>query len=93
MKVWTDYQDPAGIKFTVGVSYTIHGPPIADCGSLALSNNCEQTVQCSSNFEGGGSGAVGYEIWNSMVIIHEARVKWKAWVVGDPYVAFANHLI
>lgn len=93
MKVWTEYQMPAGTKFTVGVSYTIHGPPIADCGSLALSNNCEQTVQCSSNFEGGGSGAVGYEIWNSMVIIHEARVKWKAWVVGDPYVAFANHLI
>ena len=93
MKVWFDYQKPSNTPFTEAVSFTIHGPPSPDCGTLARKNNCEQTVQCSNNFEGGGSGAVGYEIWNSMVIIHEARVKWKAWVVGDPYVAFANHLI
>jgi hypothetical protein len=78
MKVWTDDQKPAGTHFTAGVSYTIDGPPSADCGTLAVTNNCEQTLQCDSNFEGGGSGAVGSEIWNSMVIIHEARMKQKA---------------
>ncbi|KAK3500592.1 hypothetical protein B0T13DRAFT_535440 [Neurospora crassa] len=71
MKVWFDYQKPSNTPFTEAVSYTIHGPPSPDCGTLARKNVCEQTVQCSSNFGGGGSGAVGYEIWNSMVIIHE----------------------
>ena len=59
MKVWTSIQKLVGTHFTAGVSYTIHGPPMSDCGTLAETNNCQQTLQCDSNFEGGGSGAVG----------------------------------
>lgn len=72
--VWNDFDKARGTHFTMSVSNTIHGPELADCASLLTTNNCEQTLQCIG-FQGGGSGAAGYEIWNSMVIIHEVRDK------------------
>jgi hypothetical protein len=72
LDVWTQYDKGSGMSFTQSVSDTIHGPPSADCGTLLTTNNCEQTLQCAG-FVGGGSGAVAYEIWNSMVYIHEVR--------------------
>ncbi|AEO70565.1 glycoside hydrolase family 18 protein [Thermothielavioides terrestris NRRL 8126] len=71
ISVWKDIDKAKGWTFTASISNTIHGPENADCGTLTDGNNCEQTLQCGSDFVGGGSGAVGYEIWNSMVSIHE----------------------
>ncbi|KAK8139989.1 hypothetical protein PG984_000055 [Apiospora sp. TS-2023a] len=68
-KVWTDIDHPKHWNFTKSVSNTIHGPEMASCAVIPH-NNCDQTLQCAS-FVGGKSGAAGYEIWNSMVIIHE----------------------
>ncbi|KAH8649335.1 hypothetical protein BX600DRAFT_388677 [Xylariales sp. PMI_506] len=66
LSVWTQYDQPAGMLFTQSVSNTIHGPEQANCGTLLDTNNCDQTLQCAG-FIGGGSGAAGYEIWNSMM--------------------------
>ncbi|KAK3934563.1 putative glycoside hydrolase [Diplogelasinospora grovesii] len=70
MNVWKTYDRPLNTNFTVSVSNTIHGPQGADCGSLLDTNNCGQTIVCNQ-IQGGGSGPAGYEIWNSMVYIHE----------------------
>ena len=72
VEVWKDFDQGKGESFTMSVSNVVHGPELADCGSLLDTNNCEQTLQCTG-FVGGGSGAAGYEIWNSMVIVHEVR--------------------
>jgi hypothetical protein len=71
INVWKQY-DSNTDTFTMSISGTIHGPEEADCGSLLSTNNCDQTLQCAG-FIGGGSGVASYEIWNSMVIIHEVR--------------------
>jgi hypothetical protein len=63
-----------GMKFTQSVAATINAPQQADCGTLLGINNCDQTLQCNG-FIGSGSGAAGYEIWNSMVFIHEVRAR------------------
>lgn len=72
LEVWNDYDKPDGMIFTQSVSGTIHGPESANCGTLLDTNNCDQSLQCAG-FIGGGSGAAAYEIWNSMVFIHEVR--------------------
>jgi hypothetical protein len=71
LNVWRMYDEPAGAKsFSDSVSFMLHGPPTADCGSLTGGNNCDGTLQCIG-FIGSGSGPAGWEIWNSFVIIHE----------------------
>ncbi|OIW30765.1 hypothetical protein CONLIGDRAFT_614022 [Coniochaeta ligniaria NRRL 30616] len=65
VNVYKDY-DSKSTTFTMSVSDTVHGPEQANCGTLLAGNNCEQTLQCVG-FIGGGSGAAGYEIWNSMM--------------------------
>jgi hypothetical protein len=57
-------------EFTQSVSNRIHGPQQANCGVLGATSNCDQTLQCAG-FIGDGSGAAGYETWNSFVMIHE----------------------
>jgi hypothetical protein len=73
MNVYKTYDRPLKSSFTASVSNTIHGPEGADCGSLLDTNNCGQTFVCSQ-IQGGGSGPAAYEIWNSMVYIHEVRL-------------------
>ncbi|KAI0014005.1 putative necrosis-inducing factor-domain-containing protein [Xylariaceae sp. FL0662B] len=68
--IWFEEHKPMAREFTAAVSSTIHGPENADCGSLLGDNNCGQTMQCS-NFEGLGSGAAGFAIWNSFVAVHQ----------------------
>lgn len=73
VNVWKNYdRSHNALTFTQSISATIHGPQMADCGSLTDFNNCDSTLQCDG-FIGSGSGAAGYEIWNSMVIVHEVR--------------------
>lgn len=73
IEVWTQYDRPAGrLSFTQSISDTIHAPELAQCSVLLDTSNCLQTLQCDG-FDGAGSGAAGYEIWNSFVVIHEVR--------------------
>ncbi len=71
MNVYSEIDGPRGISFSTSVSNTIHGPEVGQCDRM-IASNCAQTLQCSG-FQGGGSGATGYEIWNSMVVINEVR--------------------
>jgi hypothetical protein len=72
INVYKTYDQPVHTNFTASVSNTIHGPENADCGLLLNTNNCEQTVMCNQ-FQ--GLTPAGYEIWNSMVYIHEVRFR------------------
>ncbi|KAH8885958.1 glycoside hydrolase family 18 protein [Thozetella sp. PMI_491] len=96
INVWKQY-DKGHTTFTMSVSNTIHGPEQANCGTLLSTKNCDQTLQCVG-FQGGGSDAAGYEIWNSMVIIHEMYASYQpaltqaAATVLDPALAdFENN--
>ncbi|CAK7236302.1 hypothetical protein SEUCBS140593_009574 [Sporothrix eucalyptigena] len=59
------------IGFSASVANTVHGPVTAvNCGVLGGKSNCQQTINCqliSTNT----SNAGGYEVWNSMVVVHE----------------------
>lgn len=72
MNVWKTFDRPKGTRFPLSVSNTIHGPQNGDCGQLTDTNNCGQTIVCDQ-IQGAGSGPAAYEIWNSMVFIHEVR--------------------
>jgi hypothetical protein len=69
VNVWKTV-DKGHRTFTASISDTLHGPTNADCGNLLGTSNCDQTLQCDG-FIGKGSGAAGYAVWNSLVIIHE----------------------
>jgi hypothetical protein len=62
-----------GDSFTKSIQLTLYGDEEADCGSVAKTSNCDQTVQCDG-FDRDGSGVAGYEIWNSFVLINEVRI-------------------
>lgn len=75
VNVWLNVDQPANsLNFTESISNTLHTPEMADCGKYDDTNNCEQTETCASVI-GDGSGPAGYEIWNSMVIVHEVSPK------------------
>lgn len=75
IRVWeTVDRGKTGLKFSQSVMTTINGPEMVDCGSLSIPDNCGQTLQCNG-FYTTDSGAGGYEIWNSFVIIHEVRLQ------------------
>lgn len=56
--------------FSQSVADTIHGSELAHCGSLTKLNLCETILQCT-DVVGSGTGPAGYEIWNSLVLVHE----------------------
>jgi hypothetical protein len=76
INTWTQFDQtgPHSLTFTHSVSKTINGREDADCGSLLATSNCDSTVTCSDYVGVGNAGQAipaGYEIWNSMVVIHE----------------------
>jgi hypothetical protein len=74
INVWKTYDRVKGdLPFVESISDTIHGPESANCGILRDTSNCDETLVCNG-FYGGGSGAAGYEIWNSFVIIHRVCI-------------------
>ncbi len=73
INVWKHIDRPRGggpQAFSQSVSRTVQGPPDGSCGSVDDVSNCEQTLPCP-DFVGYGAGAASYEIWDSLVYIHE----------------------
>ncbi|KUL82858.1 hypothetical protein ZTR_09196 [Talaromyces verruculosus] len=69
--VWLKVDQPAkSLTFTESISNTLHAPEMAACGGYKDTSNCVQTYTCAGVI-GDGTGLAGYEIWNSMVIVHE----------------------
>jgi hypothetical protein len=80
--VWTTIDNNTdGLSFSESISNTYHGPEELNCGSLSSDSNCDSTVLCS---QGVGSGPAGYEVLNSLIIIHEVRMKIVTNVVYLP---------
>ena len=64
--------------FSESVANFVHVPPLAKCGDLANANNCDATLGCEAHNADvdditAKTGACGYEIWNSTVMVHEVR--------------------
>lgn len=71
VNVWLKIDQPAkSLTFTESISNTLHAPEMAACGDFKDTSNCVQTYTCAG-VVGDGTGPAGYEIWNSMVIVHE----------------------
>ncbi|KAF7561921.1 hypothetical protein G7046_g2225 [Stylonectria norvegica] len=71
VNVWKTVDKPARrISFSQSISNTLHGPEDSECGNLKADTNCANTVQCN-DFVGSGTGAAAYEVWNSLIQIHE----------------------
>ena len=71
VNVWLNIDSVSGsLNFTGSISNTLHSNEMADCGDSTATSNCVETVTCSV-IVGDGTGPAGYEIWNSMVIVHE----------------------
>ncbi|WEW59000.1 hypothetical protein PRK78_004468 [Emydomyces testavorans] len=77
--VWKKYDRPkAGSDpnaFVTSIGYTLHGPQLADCGAL-LGDHCGQTITCNV-IEGPSTGPAGYEIYNSLVIVHDMYKNYR----------------
>lgn len=77
--VWKTFDRPANaegppntaMKFSVSISNTFHANPGSDCQTLSLSSNCDTVLRCAVG--GTGTGPAGFEIWNSIVAIHQVR--------------------
>lgn len=67
INVWktTDYQRHR--VFSESICDTIHGPESVNCGKISEDSSCAQTIQC---YTATGTGAAAYEIFNSMVAVH-----------------------
>ncbi|CAK7233354.1 hypothetical protein SCUCBS95973_008566 [Sporothrix curviconia] len=60
-----------GIVFSASVANMVHGPVTeVDCGKLGYRSNCQQTINCQL-ITANTSNAGGYEVWNSLVVVHE----------------------
>ncbi|OAA60299.1 chitinase [Niveomyces insectorum RCEF 264] len=71
INAWTQYYNISNdADFIESVSDILHGPELVGCGDMKASDNCDQTLTCAA-FVGDGTGAVAYDIYNSLVIIHE----------------------
>jgi len=71
---WTNFDNITGddLSFSESISNTFHGPEEMNCSSLLTDSNCDTTVLCSAGEE---YGAAGYEVLNSLIIVHEVRIK------------------
>uniref|UniRef100_A0A0L0NAP9 chitinase n=1 Tax=Tolypocladium ophioglossoides (strain CBS 100239) TaxID=1163406 RepID=A0A0L0NAP9_TOLOC len=89
--VWKTYDRPDNLTFIRSISATLHGPELAGCGDLLPTNYCVQTIQCSP-FIGSGSGPAAYEIWNSLVMVHEMYQSYHEALIAAAATSIDNAL-
>lgn len=84
---WLNVDQPNGdITFIASIVNSIHGPELTNCESIGPINNCQMTVQCWFDTAGSdgspAAGAVSYEIFNSLVMVHEVCIaKCCSWAI------------
>lgn len=82
--VWKTIDRPSGnLSFGLSIANTYHTAELSDCGSLTADSNCDSTITCSQA-QGKGSGPAGYEVTNSLVVVHEVRAMIITNVVYPP---------
>ncbi|CAK7219748.1 hypothetical protein SBRCBS47491_003955 [Sporothrix bragantina] len=72
INVWKNTDRPAGdLYLSESISNSINGPEDSNCGVLGATSNCD-TIKLCKDFEGTtDSGPAAYELWNSLVYVHE----------------------
>ncbi|KAF2664834.1 glycoside hydrolase family 18 protein [Microthyrium microscopicum] len=69
---WTNVDSHTSLSFSESVANTLNLQENTNCGSETEFSNCDQTVECKTTTGPlGNVGAVAYELWNSLVMIHE----------------------
>lgn len=58
------------LSFSQSIANTFHVNELSRCEALIADSNCDTTVECTDAV-GQGSGPAGYEVYNSMIMIHE----------------------
>lgn len=76
---WINVDQPAGkITFIGSIVNSLHGPELVGCQSIGSGSNCEMTDKCwfdTTAPDGApAAGAVSFEIYNSLIIVHEVRI-------------------
>ncbi|KAK2875574.1 hypothetical protein FQN49_001598 [Arthroderma sp. PD_2] len=72
IEIWKTYDRPRVTgenAFVQSIADTLNGAEKADCG-MVLGSNCGTTKECGV-FEGNGTGAAAFLIWDSFVEIHK----------------------
>ncbi|CAK7233697.1 hypothetical protein SCUCBS95973_008685 [Sporothrix curviconia] len=72
INIWTTVDRAAGgIYLSESISNSINGPEDSNCGVLGATSNCD-TIKLCNDFAGTtDSGPAAYELWNSLVYVHE----------------------
>ncbi|ERS96515.1 hypothetical protein HMPREF1624_06719 [Sporothrix schenckii ATCC 58251] len=71
INVWKTTDINNGMYLSASISASINGPESSNCGSLAATSNCDRILLCKDVENTQGSGPAAYEIWNSLVYVHE----------------------
>jgi hypothetical protein len=61
------------LNFIQSIANTYHINELSNCGTLVQDANCDSTIVCTQA-QGTGSGPGGYEVANSLIMIHEVCV-------------------
>ncbi|OAA36492.1 chitinase [Metarhizium rileyi] len=70
LDIWTTYYaSDKHRSFSQAITDTLQGPTDVHCETIAQSNHCDSTKECT-DFVGSGTGPAGYEIFNSFVEIN-----------------------
>jgi hypothetical protein len=90
ISTYQQYDAPAGRTFMDSVHNTLHGPELVNCGELGADSSCSDTVTCQvmASAGTGDSGApAAYELWNSMVRIHDVSTTapYSVLLLGPPF--------
>lgn len=71
--VWKTVDKPAmNLSFIESIANTYHVSEKSNCGALDSHDNCDSSIDCTQAV-GEGSGPAGYEVWNSLVKIHQVN--------------------
>lgn len=71
ISVWNNVDINTGVYLSASISASINGPEDSDCGTLAATSNCDRILLCKDVEGTTNSGPAAYEIWNSLVYVHE----------------------
>jgi hypothetical protein len=74
VNIWKTIDKTAGnLSFDQSIANTYHTAELSQCDSLVADSNCDSTITCTQAI-GTGSGPAGYEVTNSLIVVHEVRV-------------------
>ncbi|CAI7608393.1 unnamed protein product [Penicillium viridicatum] len=71
INAWNNLDKKTGTHLSRSISASINGPELSNCGVLDETSNCITILKCNDIYPTTGSGPAAYELWNSLVYVHE----------------------